>query len=1271
MIALKRLSDAERDGDPVLALIRGSAVGHDGPSAGLTVPSGTAQASVLTEALRRANIDPNDVNYIEAHGTGTKLGDPIEVHAIEQVYARDRGQGNPLHIGAVKSNIGHLEVAAGAASVIKVALALGQRTIPPHLHFSTPNPDLDLSAHEIVVDTAPTPWESPRGPRRAGVSSFGLAGTNVHIVMEEAPARLPPREPASPDLPERPLHLLLLSARSPEALTDLAQRYSEVLSGGASLPDIAYSAATTRIPYEHRLAVTAATAPEASLALRHLRTGPPPESVRVGETGGRVPRVAFLFSGQGSQYPAMARDLYGTEPVFREIIDRCVAKVGPELREILLGDDLRVHDTTYTQPALFAVEVALAALWRSYGIVPSLLLGHSIGQIAAATVAGVLTVEDGAALVAERGRLMGALPEGGAMMAVMADEATTAEIVGTIGEELGPIAIAAVNSPSETTVSGTRAAIDALSSVIAARGIEGRALTVSHAFHSPLMEPMLDAFEAFARTIRYGKPEIPVVCNLTGEIASEASLGDPAYWRSLVARPVRFAGGLAALEREGVRVMLEVGPHTALLGMARRTLTSRDLSLLPSMQRGKPAHERLVPTLGALFTLGLPVDWLAFEGGRRRQRVQLPTYPWQRRRIWPELEEFPGRKVASDPSRWLVERRWEASMPSPVDPVGDWAVIGSDPSVRALEVALVKLGARTVDSARAASAGIVVIPGIPSGIGADPTGPARELLAVVQSLDEAWDVPLTVVIRGDEPLAGTLLGLARAVRAERPLLRVVTLEIPGDEPVDSWMSALLARDREPEARVTAGLREVARLHRASLPGSLEIARLTGGAVLVTGGLGGVGLETARWLATHGATELVLVGRSEPSDASAQIIEEIRAGGAVVHIERGDVGEAADVERIVGSIARRGSVLVGVVHAAGVLADASLGKLDEASFRKVFAPKVLGSFYLHQATADLQLRFFVMFAAGAGLMGSPGQGNYAAANAFQDAFARWLRARGVPALAIDWGSIGSVGMAARAGDTLRERQAAEGIHPVPLQQGLDLFGLLLSSDLPQIGVLNVDWARFVSAVHRGIAPPLLLPLLPVQRSESASPRARQEHDASEGPSLLASLAAAPRAQWGTIAEQHVQDAARRILRLPRERAIDPQTPLLDLGLDSLLAVELKNAILDGGVDIPVARVMTGPPVRQIGQMVITAVEERGLASSGAVERHEGPAKVTSVAGEGPPINIFASHLGAFLFGVLFVVVSYVGTAYWSSLRASEEASEFDPVEATTPSRGKRR
>ena len=1254
MVALKRLSDAERDGDPVLAVIRGSAVGHDGPSSGLTVPYGPAQVQVLSDALARSGVDPLSVSYLEAHGTGTVLGDPIEVHAIEEVYGPGRDADNPLHLGAVKAHVGHMEVAAGAASLVKMVLALQHREIPPHLHFEAPNPDIDLAGGSMVIDAEPTPWSAPDGVLRAGISAFGLAGTNVHVVLEEGPTRAPVLAAGA----DRDAHVLTLSARSAPALRDLAARTGTLLVAGAALPDVAYSAATTRRAYEHRLAVTATDGEQAAERLTAYVTHGEAPQVVTALAPSRPPRLAWLFSGQGSQYPGMGRGLYERFAVYREWIDRSASVLDPLLDRPLLdvlhsdAGDPAIHDTTYTQPALFAHQVALAALWRSWGVQPSVVAGHSIGQLSAACVAGVFSLEDGLRLVAARGRMMGSLPRDGSMAAVFATEDAVGPHLAPYGDHVG---IAAINDPGGVVISGRTEAVDAVLAALAADGVEHRRLTVSHAFHSPLMDPILDAFEQVAATVSLSPPAIEVLCNASGGIAGAADLTSARYWRDLIRSPVRFADNLVALEEHGAEVFLEIGPHTSLLGMGKRTLSGRHLAWFGSLRRDADGPlDLLLPSLGGLWTRGIAVDWRAFDAPYARQRVQLPTYPWQRRRCWIDKPEFPAQR---DPATdWLVHVDWVPGPPPVAPPQGDWLVVGAGADADALDAALVAHGA-TVTRGPAESVALEAGRALFVADPGDALGATTALLRLVQRLQEARRAPaLTVVTRGavaaagppTDPDQGAVWGLARVVRLEAPDLRIAVVDLDPNGAVDGpgWLRALDDGERAPEVALRGGQRWVARLVRGAFAGA-PVAVQSDGAYLVTGGLGGLGLRVAAWLSTQGAGAVVLTGRSAPSEAAQAALSSLREAGTDVQVAQGDVAEAADVARIIADIRAGGRPLRGVIHAAGVLRDAALLRLDAEAMRTVFRPKVAGSHNLLQSTADDPLDFLVLFSGGASMLGSPGQGNYAAANAVLDALAPWARAQGRPVTAVNWGAWAEAGMAARLGEAHAARQAEEGIRPLPIDRGLTTMGRLLGHERAQVGVLNVDWDRFVASFHRGVAPPALT-LLATPAAPTA-PQAAAETPAM--PPLIAALqpVADDREGWRPVIDEVVYTEAMKVLQRDAARPLDRTQALVECGLDSLLAVDLKNALMDVGVDLPVARVMTGPSIEQLGQMVVEVLAASGGISSAEAADGEplnawvsGPRNAAAVDGA-PPLHPVLTHLLAALFGVVMVVGLYLLTA----------------------------
>ncbi|MEO1132914.1 MAG: type I polyketide synthase, partial [Cyanobacteria bacterium J06639_1] len=638
-IACKRLSDALNDGDRILAMVRGSAVNHDGPSSGLTVPNGQAQQALLRQALEAARVEPATIGYVEAHGTGTSLGDPIELEALSAVLGEGRSPQQPFYVGSVKTNIGHLEAAAGMAGLIKAILALQHQQIPPHLHFETPNPHIRWDECPARVPTELTPWLTDEQPRLAGLSSFGISGTNAHLVLEEAPTPTV-SEPAN----QRSLHLLALSAKSDAALAQVAGQVAAALTArpDLELADVCQTLNGGRSHFSHRVGLLASTLPAARELLEGLAASNPNPDVLRGEVeSGRGAKIAFLFTGQGSQYANMGRELYDTQPIFRQALDRCNDLLATELEHPLLsvifaeGDESPLlNETAYTQPALFAIEYALAQLWLSWGIKPSIVMGHSVGEYAAACLAGVFDLEDGLKLIAARGRLMQALPSGGAMAALMASESEVAAAIAAVagGDEL---AIAALNGPKSTTISGTEAAVETLISHLEGQGVKAKRLAVSHAFHSPLMEPMLAEFERVAREVKYSQPRLGIVSNLTGAMAG-ADMATSGYWCRHVRQPVRFADGMAVLAQRGYDVFLEVGPKPILLGMGRFCLPENEALWLPSLRPGQSDWRGVLSSLGHLYTRGLTMNWPAVDAPYASQRLPLPTYPFQRQRFWIE-----------------------------------------------------------------------------------------------------------------------------------------------------------------------------------------------------------------------------------------------------------------------------------------------------------------------------------------------------------------------------------------------------------------------------------------------------------------------------------------------------------------------------------------------------------------------------------------------------------------------------------------------------------
>ncbi|MEP7311634.1 MAG: beta-ketoacyl synthase N-terminal-like domain-containing protein, partial [Pseudomonadota bacterium] len=640
VVVLKRLSDAIADGDRVLAVVRGSAVNQDGASSGLTAPNGPAQEAVIRDALSRAGVVPGDVGYIEAHGTGTQLGDPLEATALGAVFGPHRDAATPLWVGSVKTNIGHLEAAAGVTGLIKLVLSLQHRTIPAHLNFSTPSPHIPWGELPLRVPTRSEPWQPIAGRRIGGISSFGFSGTNVHIVLEEAsPAGRPTQ------LHDPRQQLLILSAHQPTALAATARKLAATCRDlpEEALGDLCFSAAATRAQLPQRAVVVARSMSELAARLEILGDARSGDGIATGRANrGDPPRIAFLFTGQGAQYAGMARGLYETQPVFRAALDRC-ACVLDELLETPLREMLsagpeggaRLDRTANTQPVLFAVEFALTELWRSWGVQPDFVIGHSVGEYVAATVAGVFTLEDGLRLIAERGRLMQTLPQGGAMAAVFADEKAVSAAMPAYGNR---VSIAALNGPAQTVISGSASEVDSLCATFTAAGVRCQRLPVSHAFHSSLVEPVLDDFERAVAAVKLRPPQLRLISNLTGRLAEPDAVTQPGYWRRHLREAVRWADGMRTLAALRPDICVEIGPHATLLAFAQEAFDATPAAVTPALvatlRKGRPDAEQINEALGQLYLRGARIDWRAVWSAFPHRQIDLPTYAFQRERTW-------------------------------------------------------------------------------------------------------------------------------------------------------------------------------------------------------------------------------------------------------------------------------------------------------------------------------------------------------------------------------------------------------------------------------------------------------------------------------------------------------------------------------------------------------------------------------------------------------------------------------------------------------------
>ena len=629
VVVLKRLSSAIADRDSIYAVIKGSAINNDGSEkVSYAAPNIAAQAEVISTALANAGIDAETISYIETHGTGTNLGDPIEIEGLTQAFRDSSGALDTAScaIGSVKTNIGHLANAAGIAGLIKTVLALKNKQIPESLHFKTPNPNIDFDRLPFYVNTQLTPWQRNGTPLRAGVSSFGMGGTNCHTILEESPEV----ETEGTENKERPLHILTLSAKTETALTELSQRYLRYLqSHPEDIADFCFTANTGRKHFDYRAAIIA----DSSGELIQQLTNDPTE---IHQTNSVSPnQTAFLFTGQGSQYINMGRQLYDTQPTFKQAIDRCAtildSYLDKSLLDILFAESPQtplIDLTIYTQPAIFAIEYALAILWIDWGIKPDIVSGHSVGEYVAATIAGVFSLEDGLKLIATRAKLMQSLPQDGAMVSLLASESQALNAI----KPYKNITIAAINAPQSVVISGNAQEIEAVCHELDLQGIKNKRLTVSHGFHSPLMQPILAEFKATVREVKLSQPQIKFISNVTGNFAT-AELTNSDYWCEHIIKPVRFAAGIKTLE--AVDIFLEIGAKPILLGLARQCLPDNKLWLL-SLRSPQDDWQQMLGSLKELYLRGVEIDWNGFDGDYRRDRQHLPTYPFQRQRYWLE-----------------------------------------------------------------------------------------------------------------------------------------------------------------------------------------------------------------------------------------------------------------------------------------------------------------------------------------------------------------------------------------------------------------------------------------------------------------------------------------------------------------------------------------------------------------------------------------------------------------------------------------------------------
>ncbi len=1260
MLLLERLSDAQRNGHPVLAVIRGSAVNQDGASNGLTAPNGPSQQRVIRQALANSGLSPVDVDVVEAHGTGTRLGDPIEAQAILATYGQGRREDQPLWLGSLKSNIGHAQAAAGVAGVMKMVLALRHRVLPKTLHVDEPTGEVDWTAGAVELLTEQRTWASDP-PRRAGISSFGISGTNAHLIVEEAPEN--PAPAPSVGAPRVPVVVpWVISGRGADALRGQAARLLAHIERDRELSpvDVGWSLLSGRAEFENRAVVIGEDREALVHRLRALTRGEAVPCVvetpasGVSSAGGRP---VFVFPGQGSQWAGMAAELLDSSPVFAERFAECGGTLAEfvdwDLEAVVRGlaGAVPLERVDVVQPVLWAVMVSLAELWRSYGVEPAAVVGHSQGEIAAACVAGALSLRDGAKVVALRSQ---AIAEDLAGLGGMASVSLTAEQVAErIAAWDGRLSVATVNGPTSVVVAGEVEALEGLLSQCETEEVRARRIAVDYASHSAQVEVIEDRLAELLAGIEPKPSTVPFYSTVTGGLIDATEL-DAGYWYRNLRQTVRFEETVGAILDAGDAVFIEASAHPVLTIGIQETAEARGAEgsvVLGSLRRDEGGLDRFLTSLAEAYVQGVAVDWGVAFADTGASRVDLPTYAFQRRRYWLEPQMRPA---ASEREADEIEARfWEAienedleSLTTTLDISGDepfnavlpalsswhrlrqeqsklagwryrisWQPLDKTPgsalsgtwlavvpashaddewAAEAVQ-ALSAQGARTIrlvveaDAGRkrlaqqvsqavegTSVAGVLSLlaldtaahpghPGVPSGLAGT--------LSLLQALvDAGADTRLWCVTRGAVSVGRAdrqtgavqtpVWGLGRVAALEHPDRWGGLLDLPQtlDTRAQERLCAVLAGATvggSPEDQLAirpAGV-FVRRLVRAP---QNTAAGHSGwkprGTVLVTGGTGALGGHVARWLAGHGAEHLVLTSRrGADAPGAAELTAELTELRVGVTVAACDVADRAALAELLASIPAE-RPLTAVVHVAGVLDDGVIESLTVAHLERVLRSKVSAARHLDELTQHLELDAFVLFSSVAGALGNGGQAAYAAANTYLDALALDRRQRGLPAVALAWGTWSGGGM---VGGAIDERMSRRGLRAMAPEVAIEALGQVADRDEPFLAVADIDWPRFVTefaATRRS----RLFDELP----EARAGRAAERDDATEshsGPGLAGRLADLAPVEQERLLLELVRTHAAAVLGHAEADSVAAGRAFKELGFDSMRVMELRNRL----------------------------------------------------------------------------------------------------------------
>ncbi|QLE59267.1 SDR family NAD(P)-dependent oxidoreductase [Nostoc sp. TCL26-01] len=1229
VVVLKRLADAIADHDHIYAVIKGSAINNDGAGkVGYTAPSQEGQTKAIRTAQIMAEVEPETITYLETHGTGTALGDPIEIAAMTQAFRASTNRKNYCAIGSVKTNVGHLDAAAGIVGLIKTALALHHKLIPASLNFETPNPQIDFENSPFYVNTKLTKWNSDNSPRRAGVSSFGFGGTNAHVILEEAP----PQETA---VSARQHQLLVLSAKTSSALATATENLAVYLKQrpDLNLADVAYTLQVGRQAFHHRRMVVGDNLTDVIKNLESIDTETLASSDR---------SVVFMFTGQGSQYINMGRELYEQETTFRQECDRCFDflqhHLQLDLRSFIYPTNStseQLQQTAITQPALFVIEYALAKLWMSWGVSPVAMIGHSIGEYVAACIAGVFSLEDALSLVVHRGRMMQQQPPG-AMLSV---SLSTQEVQAFLGNNLS---LAASNAPALSVVSGTIEAIGELEQELTIKGIEYRRLHTSHAFHSSMMSAVIEPFTLAVQNIKLHPPKIPFISNVTGNWITPEAATDAHYWAQHLRQPVRFAEGISKLLENAETIFLEIGPGRTLSTLTKQQASAR--IIFSSLRHPQEQHSDvafLLNTLGKLWLTGVEINWAGCYQHEKRDRLPLPTYPFERQRYWIEPpQEDNDHNQRLELTDWFYTPSWQrSSIPQPDLTTENfcWLVFVDDTSFGdALcqrlqnhyqqEVVQIKIGDRFTQISEQVYT-------INPQNRADYEQLFQHILLLGKTpiiahlwslhLYESWETsqalglnsllnlsyvcanrkitqPLRIavisndiqIVTGDEHLCpdkATVLGGCKVIPQEQPNLtcRSIDIVLPPannllakNQLIDQLIKEIVADHQEDVVAYRNNYRWIQTFTALPLEKTVANKKLRKkGVYLIIGGLGGLGLGIAEYLAQTLQAKIALVGRSslpvksaweawlathdEPDISSQKIrkLQEIEKLGSEILVLSADVADEMQMRSAVTQINAKFGEINGVIHAAGLRGGGLAQLKTPAMLAPIFQPKIQGTLVLDAIFKDVPLDFIVFWSSIAAFTGGYGNVDYVSAHTFMDRFAQ---SSSLPVITINWNAWKEAGMAIQ----LQEAYGLQSSHleilkdGITIKEGMEAFNRILASGLSQVIVTPKNMQKTMSQYAN-------METIFAEKSPAKVNYPRPQ---------LSNIYVLPRNQ----VEQTIADIWQEVIGIEKVGIYDN---FFDLGGDSLIGVRVINKIqAELQIELPTVSIFAAPTVSQLAQLL---------------------------------------------------------------------------------------